>query len=156
MFLSKQSKKTVKVLGSSILGLSVLFTTAAHVTHDAEAKVEKHTLGDRVWFDENKNGLQDEGESGVPGVKVHLTGLDTGENQETETDANGNYHFEVEYGGQYKIYFEYDNGYKETTPNVGGSGIDKSDNSKGNNILVGISEENRPYDSNYDLGLVTK
>ncbi len=32
------------------------------------------SLGDRVWFDANANGVQDAGESGITGVKVTLTG----------------------------------------------------------------------------------
>ncbi len=29
-------------------------------------------IGDRVWFDTNRNGIQDAGETGVPGVTVTL------------------------------------------------------------------------------------
>ena len=157
MFLSKQSKKTVKVLGSSILGLSVLFTATAHVTHDANAKVIPHQLGDKVWLDANGNGLQDEGEQGVPGIKVKLVSSVDGDlNKETQTNDQGDYHFDVEYGGNYTIQFEIPEGYKETKSNEGGDGIKSSNDSKGNNIQVGISDINRPYDLNYDLGLVTK
>ncbi|MDU1579115.1 Ig-like domain-containing protein, partial [Finegoldia magna] len=35
---------------------------------------ETHALGDRVWIDDNKDGLQTEGEKGVEGVTVKLTG----------------------------------------------------------------------------------
>ena len=32
------------------------------------------SLGDRVWFDANANGVQDAGEAGIVGVKVNLAG----------------------------------------------------------------------------------
>ena len=52
------------------------------------------TLGDRVWLDANKNGVQDAGETGVANVKVIL--LDAAGNATgatATTDANGNYSF---------------------------------------------------------------
>ena len=52
-------------------------------------------IGNRVWFDENANGIQDDWEMGVGGVCVRL--LD-GNNRkvlkETSTDSNGYYAFE--------------------------------------------------------------
>lgn len=55
-------------------------------------------LGDKVWLDVNKNGLQDPTEPGVAGVTVNLwTGNATGPLVKTAystiTDANGNYIF---------------------------------------------------------------
>jgi hypothetical protein len=52
-------------------------------------------IGDRVWFDNNANGVQDAGETGVAGVVVELF---TASNLMTPiatslTDSNGNYFF---------------------------------------------------------------
>ncbi|MBL8146378.1 MAG: DUF11 domain-containing protein, partial [Anaerolineae bacterium] len=59
------------------------------------------SLGDRVWYDNDFDGIQDAGEPGVPGVTVRL--LDASGNQATRddgslipdvvTDANGLYSF---------------------------------------------------------------
>ncbi|RXK17115.1 SdrD B-like domain-containing protein, partial [Macrococcus sp. DPC7161] len=32
-----------------------------------------YDLGDKVWFDADKDGIQDAGEPGIPGVTVTLT-----------------------------------------------------------------------------------
>ena len=49
-------------------------------------------IGDRVWDDQNGNGLQDNGEPGILGVQVRL--LCNGVQQETTVSgANGLYRF---------------------------------------------------------------
>ncbi len=68
----------------------------------------KTAIGDYVWLDENRNGLQDEGEEGVEGVVVRLESC-TGEViRETTTDANGLYSFQGLENGDYKVCFELD------------------------------------------------
>ncbi|MCC6612838.1 MAG: isopeptide-forming domain-containing fimbrial protein [Anaerolineae bacterium] len=55
------------------------------------------SIGDRVWRDDDGDGVQDAGEPGVPGVTVTLTGTDAFGNVlnlTTTTDADGNYIFE--------------------------------------------------------------
>ena len=70
------------------------FATASVV---AQAGVDVWTpveLGDRVWFDENANGIQDTDESGAPNVTVRVVGTDRwGEAFEaaTTTDDDGNW-----------------------------------------------------------------
>ena len=73
------------------------------------------SLGDRVWSDVNKNGAQDAGEPGVPGVTVRLIDATTGlpvtdlfDNPVAPqtTDANGNYLFTVLKPGTYKVVFD--------------------------------------------------
>lgn len=66
------------------------------------------TVGDRVWEDLNSNGIQDEGEPGVPHFPVSLTGTDVDGNSvelETVTDADGNYLFEELASGTYVVTF---------------------------------------------------
>ena len=95
-------------------------------THDFAAKAkgtvgaisgepQTAALGDRVWFDDNQNGLQDDGEQGVQGVTVTLTGggadgvIGTGDDDTTATlvtDELGNYLFEgLNPGEEYKVTF---------------------------------------------------
>jgi len=65
-----------------------------------------YTLGDRVWLDVNKNGIQDSNESGVPNVSLTLyRGSNcTGSTLGTEsTNANGNYLFSNLNTGTYSL-----------------------------------------------------
>ncbi|MFN8355009.1 MAG: SdrD B-like domain-containing protein [Spirosomataceae bacterium] len=69
------------------------------------------SIGDYVWKDLNKNGLQDKGEPAVSGVKVELyasnaSGLPQGAALETtETDADGKYLFDSLETGDYVVKF---------------------------------------------------
>jgi SdrD B-like domain/Dockerin type I domain len=66
------------------------------------------SLGDRVWFDSNANGIQNSGESGIEGVKVNLAG-DFDQNGSidytamTITGANGIYSFAGLPAGEYYV-----------------------------------------------------
>ncbi|HRJ41566.1 MAG TPA: SdrD B-like domain-containing protein, partial [Caldilineaceae bacterium] len=64
------------------------------------------SIGDRAWIDNNGNGVQDGGESGLPGVTVKLykngnpTAIAT-----TTTNGSGNYHFGNLVPGSYTVEF---------------------------------------------------
>ena len=61
------------------------------------------SIGDFVWLDENGNGLQDEGEPGIEGVRLRLKGS-MGEVLCTETtDAGGFYEFGGLCAGKYVV-----------------------------------------------------
>lgn len=93
------------------------------VTNDCFAK-----LGDFVWWDKNKNGLQDNGEPGIPGVKATVTSPDDPAYMEmTTTDANGMYMFVVPPGQNYKVTFKTPENYKPTVPNRGNNDEKDSD-----------------------------
>lgn len=65
------------------------------------------TVGDRVWLDANKNGVQDSGEAGLADVKVALFGADGKQVGATvKTDANGNYQFTNLKPGSYSVVFD--------------------------------------------------
>ncbi|MBT9313238.1 SdrD B-like domain-containing protein [Leptothoe kymatousa] len=88
----------------------------------------KASLGDRVWYDTDGDGVQDAGEKGVEGVKVTLTGggadgiIGTADDTtaETTTDANGNYLFDnLNAGEEYKVTFSHlPEGYEFTAANA--------------------------------------
>ncbi|MFT7880897.1 MAG: SdrD B-like domain-containing protein, partial [Sulfurimonas sp.] len=67
-------------------------------------------LGDYVWFDDDNNGIQDEGEDPVEGMTVELldengTLVEDLYGDSTKlTDANGNYYFYVS-AGDYRVRF---------------------------------------------------
>lgn len=65
------------------------------------------SLGNRVWFDTNKNGVQDAGETGLGGIGVELyeaTDL-TSVISSTVTDTNGNYSFNGLAANNYSVRF---------------------------------------------------
>ena len=76
---------------------------------------DKVIIGDYVWLDENRNGLQDDGATGVNGISVELYQCETGSkpaallaSTETSDGANGAgyYQFEVcPNSGEYYIVF---------------------------------------------------
>ena len=60
-----------------------------------DAGVDPVGIGDYVWWDVNRNGTQDDGEPGVPGVTVELYWGDNSTYiKEMTTDANGYYYFD--------------------------------------------------------------
>ena len=63
-------------------------------------------LGDFVWADKNKNGLQDDGEPGVAGVKVTLKSGDGATAGTTTTGADGKYLFDGLNDGTYSVCFD--------------------------------------------------
>ena len=96
------------------------------------------TIGDRVFVDENCNGLQDKlpdesPEVGLPGVEVSLYTCD-GQLVDTDvTDVNGDYLFEdVDDALSYKVCFLLPDGYEWSPKDQGGNdGIDSDVNADG-------------------------
>ena len=100
-------------------------------TVDAGIFSTKAALGNRVWYDDNKNGLQDPGELGVAGVTVNLLD-DAGAIIATRTtDSNGNYLFIDLAPGTYRVSFMKSTlpvGSKLTTANAGDDAADSDAN----------------------------
>jgi hypothetical protein len=80
------------------------------------------TIGDFMWYDNNSNGLQDPGETGVSGMLVTLynnSGFSLGS---TFTDPAGFYFFtNVPAGNGYYVIFSKPAGYNFTAQNIGGA-----------------------------------
>ena len=89
------------------------------------------TIGDRVWNDEDGNGV-DNGEPGVPGVTVILTDASGVEVARTTTDANGNYRFTGLIPGTYTVDIEVPAGFNAATTSM--------------TVTVGEGEENLDVD----------
>lgn len=69
-----------------------------------EVYVPTSTIGDFVWNDLNMNGIQDEGEPGLPGITVNLYDCaDTGMIASTTTDDMGHYMFDSVETGEYLV-----------------------------------------------------
>jgi len=57
-------------------------------------------LGDYIWYDNNKNGIQDNEESGVANIKITL---DQNTSKTAITDSNGKYNICGLENGNYSI-----------------------------------------------------
>lgn len=95
-------------------------------------------LGDYVWLDANKNGIQDEGEAPVPGVTVILQ-TPSGVTITQQTDANGKYLFDNLPPGTYYVTFTLPNGYVFTPSGQGG---DAAKDSNANTVTGGTGPIN--------------
>ncbi|MCX8056048.1 MAG: CIA30 family protein, partial [Ignavibacteria bacterium] len=84
-------------------------------------------IGDRVWEDLNKNGIQDIGEPGVPYVTVKLLDCNGQVINQTQTNSNGYYQFTNILEGSYKLRFVLPNGYAFTLKDAGSNDLLDSD-----------------------------
>ncbi|HDG1799354.1 TPA: MSCRAMM family adhesin SdrD, partial [Staphylococcus aureus] len=87
----------------------------------------KYNLGDYVWEDTNKNGIQDQDEKGISGVTVTLKDESGNVLKTVTTDADGKYKFTDLDNGNYKVEFTTPEGYTPTTV-TSGSDIEKDSN----------------------------
>ncbi|MCB9296620.1 MAG: DUF11 domain-containing protein [Lewinellaceae bacterium] len=96
------------------------------------------SLGDFVWDDEDRDGIQDVGEPGIGGVTVNL--LDGNGNflQTTTTAPDGSYSFTELVPGDYIVEFITPGGYDATTANVGNDALD-SDAVGGQTGVINLS-----------------
>jgi hypothetical protein len=79
-----------------------------------------NTLGDKVWRDDDKDGVQDAGEPGVAGVTVALYNSSNALVGTTTTDAYGNYLFTGLRDGSYSVGFTLPANYTFTVSNTPG------------------------------------
>lgn len=77
-------------------------------------------VGDRIWLDQNGNGLQDAGEPGLAQVPVHLVTTDGQVLASVVSDAQGHYEFSGVGPGQYRIRVQRPLGYQFTLSAQGG------------------------------------
>ena len=74
------------------------------------------SIGGLVWNDRDRDGVQDPGESGIPGVVVHIYSAADPLNEigSWTTDASGNYGFESLFAGVYLVKTDLPGGYAPT------------------------------------------
>lgn len=116
------------------------------------------SVGNLVWVDTNRDGVQDAGEPGIPNVTLTISKADGSAVTDvfgnpvttTTTDANGNYVFENLPVGQYKVSVTDPVGY---IPTVTGKATASTDSSTG---LATSSEltTNGASDTTLDFGFV--
>ncbi|SFH00742.1 DUF7467 domain-containing protein, partial [Neptunomonas qingdaonensis] len=89
------------------------------------------TLGDRVWFDKNCDGIQDDGENGAAGITVNLMNSVGNVIATTTTDVDGNYLFTDLAPGTYSVGFVAPNGYIFTKQDATADDVDSDANANG-------------------------
>jgi hypothetical protein len=97
-------------------------------------------LGTTVWYDRDKNGIQDAGENGVPGVKVVLYNASGTPIDSSTTDNNGNYAFNNLADGNYSVGFSnLPDGFGYTTKDAGSDAVDSDPNGAGRTANVSVT-----------------
>ncbi|MDO4790951.1 MAG: SdrD B-like domain-containing protein, partial [Buchananella hordeovulneris] len=122
-------------------------------------------VGDYVWFDKDKDGMQDEGEVGIKDVTLSLTGPDGKEVVDVfdnpvapvKTDKDGKYVFEnlptLPAGQHYTVTITAPQGYLPTKEGVNkGSGA--LDSSTGSSVSVADLSTDEANDPTLDFGFI--
>ncbi|KAA1380483.1 SdrD B-like domain-containing protein [Aeromicrobium fastidiosum] len=125
-----------------------------------EIAVIESAIGDFVWEDVNKNGVQDAGEPGVAGFPVKLVGKDLDGNPvslSTTTNANGKYSFKGLASGTYKVIFDPNALTSNTTFTTRDAGSDDAldsdaDTATGETAEITLAPDSQ--DPSWDAGLV--
>jgi hypothetical protein len=105
-------------------------------------------VGDRVWFDQNGNGQQDEAaDSGAAGVLVSLRS-NVGEQRTTTTAGDGSYHFaDLIPNRVYTLSFVAPAGYRFTLTNVGDNSSDSDVSPYGHSVFTAEVGSNLSLDA---------
>ncbi|MCB9388205.1 MAG: hypothetical protein H6512_01035 [Acidimicrobiia bacterium] len=102
-----------------------------------------NSIGDKVFTDSDGDGVQDPGESGVPGVIVVLEQIVDGQRveiAETVTDSNGGYVFDGLEDGEYCLKFLIDQDWTISPSNAGDDAATDSDGvSDGTLVVDGVT-----------------
>lgn len=107
-------------------------------------------IGNRVWLDENENGVQDSWEAGIGGICIRLLDASTREvKHETATDANGYYAFDDPHG-DIIIQFEKTDSYEFTKRDVGDDDHDSDTDTAGETKVFRADST----ESFWDAGLI--
>ncbi|MCP4705704.1 MAG: hypothetical protein GY865_13985 [candidate division Zixibacteria bacterium] len=115
-----------------------------------ESEPELAELGDRVWIDDNFNGIQDDSEVGYSGGTVNLYNCQGEFMATTTTDENGFYLFTDLMPGDYYVEFEKPAGFEFTMQDIGDDAMDSdADLNTGITICttLGAGESNKTLDA---------
>ncbi len=114
---------------------------------------ELAALGDTVWYDDNKNGIQDMDEAGVEGVVVELYNCLDELLATTVTDVNGFYIFDDLQPGDYYVVFDLPEGYVFTMQDQGADDAIDSDADPTTGMTICTNLEAGERDMTWDAGI---
>lgn len=118
---------TIADLNTALTAINENFDNGTTNNGYLRCPLQKASIGDKVWFDTNKNGIQDNGETGVPGISVKLFDCSNNLIATTTTDANGNYLFANLTPGHYYVQFILPSGYAFSPKDQGSNDAVDSD-----------------------------
>jgi serine-aspartate repeat-containing protein C/D/E len=148
--------KDSDINGAGDMVQTVLSPDETDLTWDA-GLYKKAAIGDKVWYDTDKDGIQDAGEAGVEGVRANLVNS-AGSIVATQlTNASGEYLFTGLTPGDYRVDFDLTTlpaGYVVTTKDAAGS-TDANDSDA--NVTTGQTTytnlESGETDRSWDMGI---
>ncbi|UFU02188.1 carboxypeptidase regulatory-like domain-containing protein [Ruania suaedae] len=114
-------------------------------------------IGDTVWFDQNRDGVKDAGEAGIPGAAVTVTwagpdgDLSTTEDNvtyTTTTDESGTYRVGALPAGEFSVEVDLPDGYDSYVQVSGPGGEDDALDSS-SQVTLTTGEENEDQDFGY-------
>jgi hypothetical protein len=110
-------------------------------------------IGNRVWFDNDRNGTQDLNEIGVAGITVSLFDDLDRQVSSTVTDAYGYYYFNNLSGGTYSLAFTLPSGYVFTTKDANPDNALDSDVEPSTGITSPFTYVAGTIDLSFDAGI---
>ena len=161
--------------GDGINGMNVINTESVHIGGQwfkgdqnwdlfrASLRLQKpSSIGDKVWLDGNKDGIQDPKEKPATGVTVrlldkegkHVTDFNGNPVEDQVTDKNGNYKFENLAAGDYIVEIVPKDGQKLTIKGDGTNATADSDFDITTNKTEPIKLDPNKHLTNIDAGLV--
>ncbi|MFS4491700.1 SdrD B-like domain-containing protein [Maribacter sp. 2308TA10-17] len=157
-----ETTASIKVTPTAKTTYSVTVTSdgGCEATDEVMVNVDdKVIIGDYVWLDDNRNGLQDDGLTGMNDIKVTLFQCDGEEVASTMTANNsegepGAYNFEVcpNSGEYYVVFGDIPDGLEFTSSNTGTNGaVDSDANADGRTDCFEVTDED---DLSIDGGLI--
>ena len=141
----------------TVSGVTGTYTVTAgqqQLTVDA-GFYKKASIGDKVWYDSNCNGIQDAGEAGAAGVTVKLLNSTGGVQATTTTNASGNYSFTNLNPGNYSIQVVAPTGYAFSAKDQGTNDAADSDVDQWTGKTVATTLDSGENDLTWDAGLVS-
>jgi len=139
--------------------LSEVVAEAAELLASAEGP---GPIGDFVWEDIDRDGVQDAGEPGIAGVAVRLLDANGSVVAETVTDGQGRYQLVPTSAAPFTLEVVVPVGFQPTLVNVGGDDAVDSDADPANVVVgrletavrVGVDDSGDAPDGGLDIGLV--
>ena len=117
-----------------------------------ESPIELGTIGDYVWLDSNKNGIQNTDELPLNSIDVQLYDENRKLIQTQKTDVFGKYTFTEVPSGKYYVKFKVPNAYTVTKKDQGDDrGEDSNTDNSGKTALFTLSDGENKID--IDMGL---